>query len=149
MTAQIPLEAWPIGLEAQAVHLALDPAQIHRRSKLDFARARDSLDDFDAAVVDLGDGKSFALQHYVNAPEPGTILVLKAGTADGLAEALGMLKVKPGEVLWVAPDLKDDLDTILASKRPRRAAALAAGLAIGVGASVLARRHKRRARPAS
>lgn len=147
MPSQIPLQAWPMGLEAQAVHLSLNPEEITRRSNLAFDRERDSLDDFDAAVVDLGNGKSFALQHYRNSPVPGTTLVLRPETSEGLREALKLLRIKQSEVTWVAPYLKEYLHAIFAKRRRHAAAKVvlaAAAAGAGAGASALAKRRKLR-----
>ncbi|CAA9508354.1 MAG: hypothetical protein AVDCRST_MAG91-1473 [uncultured Sphingomonadaceae bacterium] len=109
MIRQFTLEDWPSGLEQDAILLSLDPDEIARRSGVRFDAGVDALDVFEAAVVDLGNGKSFALQYYPNAPISGTTLILRPHSARGLKDAMSLLDVRRHEVIWVAPHLKTHL----------------------------------------
>lgn len=71
---------------------------------LTFARDHDSLDDFDAAVIDLGEGRSFGLQHHLNAPHPGTVVLLDGSDKD-IGNVVRFLKLEPQEIAWTAPQL--------------------------------------------
>src|SRR5688572_642327 len=106
---QLPLKEWPKGLEEDALQVALGPEEIERRSNLSFESGRDSLDDFLGAVVDLGNGKSFAFQRHVRSPTPGTTVLLKQGSADELRALIYLLKLKRREITWTAPHLESRL----------------------------------------
>lgn len=112
MTHQIPLREWPLGLEEDALHLSLGPADIEVRAKLTFARDHDSLDDFDAAIVDAGDGKRFALQYHLKSPAPGTTVIFQPGATAPLRDVVKLLKLRREEILWAAPHIEPLLASI-------------------------------------
>ena len=113
MIRQVKLDEWPSGLEQDVLHLSLRPAEIARRSGVQFETGVDSLDIYEAAVVNLGNGRNFALQYYPNAPVPGTTLILDQHSASGFKDALKLLGVHRHDVIWVAPHLKPALWTAL------------------------------------
>lgn len=110
MTQQIPLDQWPNSLSVDGLQLALDPDEISRRTRLEFVTDEDDLDKFQAAVVDFGEGRSFALQRYINSPARGTTVLFTPGWT-GVREVIRYLKVRPAEILWVAPELALQIGT--------------------------------------
>ena len=81
---QLSLMDWPEGLEEDALQLALAPEEITRRSSISFEVGRDSLDEFQGAIVDLGKGKSLAFQRHIHSPTPGTTVLLRRGSEESL-----------------------------------------------------------------
>jgi hypothetical protein len=131
MTRQIPLDEWPLGLEVEALQLTLAPGEIARRTGVTFTRDHDSLDDFDAAVIDLGKGRSFGLQHHLNAPHPG-IVVLLDGSDKDVRDVVRFLKLEPQEIAWTAPQLAPAVERAFSGREAgsptRNLVLLAAGL---------------------
>lgn len=119
MTQQIPLRDWPTGLEEDALHLALDPAEITRRTEVAFDRGHDSLDDFEGAVIDLGGGVRFALQHHLHASVPGTTVLLEPDSSAGLKHVIRFLKLQRDDIVWAAPNLEPALKQVFGTPGKR------------------------------
>ncbi|MDQ8757945.1 hypothetical protein RCO27_17100 [Sphingosinicella sp. LHD-64] len=101
------------------MQLTLAPAELARRAGVTFARDHDSLDDFDAAVIDLGEGRSFGLQHHLNAPHPGTVVLLEAGNDEGVRDVVRVLKLKRQEITWAAPQLVRAVERAFAGRKAK------------------------------
>jgi hypothetical protein len=115
---QLALRDWPDGLEEDALQLALAPDDITRRGRISFEVGRDSLDEFMGAVIDLGNGKSFAFQRHAHSPNPGTTVLLRQGSREELEALVDLLELERSEVTWSAPHLENCLNSIL--RRPQR-----------------------------
>jgi hypothetical protein len=115
---QLSLRDWPDGLEEDALQLALAPEEITRRSNISFEMGRDSLDEFQGAIVDLGKGKSLAFQRHLHSPTPGTTVLLRRGSADELIALRNMLALERSEITWTAPHLQTQLASVFRQRRP-------------------------------
>lgn len=109
---QLSLNEWPKGLEEDALQLSLNPEEIARRSNLKFEEGQDSLDAFLAAVVDIGDGKSFAFQRHLHSPTPGTTVLLRQGSIEELTCLVRLLRLKLSDVTWTAPHVEKPLHLV-------------------------------------
>jgi hypothetical protein len=144
MTRQIPLEQWPHGLEEDALLLTLMPEEISRRSKIVFESDHDSLDDFQGALIEFGRGKAFALQHHLNAPVPGTTVLLETGSVTALKVVISFLKLRRDEISWAAPGLEPQVDAVFRARQLKQVGlAAGAALATGLGVAALKRRARR------
>ena len=114
---QLSLRDWPDGLEEDALQLALAPEEIAHRSNISFEMGRDSLDEFQAAIVDLGNGKSLAFQRHLHSPTPGTTVLLRRGNTDELIALRNMLDLERSEITWTAPHLQSQLGSVFPERR--------------------------------
>ena len=101
MARQLALASWPIGVEEDAVVLALAPGEISKRAAIRFELGEDGLDKFDGALLVFGN-KHVVLQHYRYSPVEGTKVVVAPGDRKTLARMLHLLGVSAGELVWTA-----------------------------------------------
>jgi hypothetical protein len=73
--SQLDVSNWPECLNKQIAMFRVLPSEIHAFSGIEFQQSFDSLDEFEGAVLRIGD-KLAALIHYQNAPVLGTVLVV-------------------------------------------------------------------------
>jgi len=110
---QLSLDEWPMGLEEDALQVALEPDEITRRTNLRFERGRDSLDEFDGAVVALDEGQSFAFQRHVHSPTRGTTVLLRQGSRDELRALINLVSLTKKDITWMAPHIETELASVL------------------------------------
>lgn len=110
---QLDVSDWPMGLSEPIAYLALQPSEIVRRGKILFSRDYDDLDYFDAAILQFAGGNEVALQHYLNAPIPGTTVLVHHLDRRALATLVQLLGLKPRDVIWSPEAVRNTVRSVI------------------------------------
>lgn len=112
---QVYRSTLPSSLRRHLVMLRLEPTQISKRADIKFAQTNDDLGELQLAVVRTVSGKSFGMTRHLHSPVPGVIIHTSLDSdslVEDFTEILNILKVKPDEVSWLNPDVRDALTYI-------------------------------------
>lgn len=111
---QIGIENWPSGLSVPAALISLLPNEISRRARLEFSTDVDELDEVDAAILNFGHFGTLALEHHLNAPVQGTVILTSEGDYRPLRQLVDVLALKEDDLIWTAEAAKTEFLRIFA-----------------------------------
>ena len=127
---QVPLDHWPDSMRDVAFTLKRQPAQVAQKFNLRFEREHDSLDDYDAALLELpnfgGDGRRHvAFQAYCHSPDKTIRVIPDRPSSMMIHYLVRRLCITEDDIAWASPQVMHQLQREW--KRRRRGFPVARG----------------------